>query len=120
MRGGDGFIGRVFDCLGAVAVADFAAGDGGDAVARDDDADEVEWVGGGDGDEVGRVAGTGGAEGLDCFGEGELFAAEAGDEAAAADFAAGFEAAEDVEEFAPLGGVGFAGEKVAEEDSVAG
>ena len=105
---------------GAVAVEDLFAGDGGDAVAGDDDAGEVDGVGGGYGDDGGAVAVTGGAEGVDGFGEGVLFAAEAGDEAAAADLAAGFEAAEDVEEIAPLGGVGLAGEEIAEEDAVAG
>ena len=35
----------------AVAVVDLLAGDGGDAVAGDDDADEVDGVGGGDGDD---------------------------------------------------------------------
>jgi len=118
--GGDGFVGRVLDCEGTVAVADFAAGDGGDAVAGEDDADEVERVGGGYGDEVGGFAGAGRAERLDCFGEGELLAAEAGDEATATNFAAGFETAEDVEKLAPFWGVGFAGEEVAEEDPVAG
>ena len=65
------------------------------------------------------VAGAGCAEGFDGLREGELFTAEAGDEAAATDFAAGFEAAEDAEEIAPFGDVGLAGEEVAEEDSVA-
>ena len=69
---------------------------------------------------AGAVAVAGGAEGFDGFGEGVLLAAEAGDEAAAADLAAGFETAEDAEEIAPFGGVGFAGEEVAEEDAVAG
>ena len=62
---------------------------------------------------------AGGAEAVDGFGEGELLAEGAGDEAAAADLAAGFEAAEDGEEVAPFGGVGLAGEEVAEEDAVA-
>ena len=38
---------------------------------------------------------------------------------ATANFAAGFETAEDVEEISPFGCVGFAGEEIAEEDSVA-
>ena len=113
-------VGFGFGVEGAVAVEDLFAGDGGDAVAGDDDAGEVHGVGGGDGDDGGAVAGAGGAEGFDGFGEGVLFAAEAGDEAAAANLAAGFEAAEDVEEIAPFGGVGLAGEEVAEEDAVAG
>jgi hypothetical protein len=49
-----------------------------------------------------------------------LFAGETGEEAASADFAAGFETAEDVKEVTPSGGVGFAGEEVAEEDAVTG
>ena len=112
--------GSRFGVKGAVAVEDLLAGDGGDAVAGDDDSGEVHGVGGGDGDDGGAVAGAGGAEGFDGLGEGVLFAAEAGDEAAAANLAAGFETAEDVEEIAPFGGVGFAGEEVAEEDAVAG
>ena len=104
----------------AVAIDDLFAGDGWDAVAGDDDADEVDWVGGGKGDDGGTVAGAGGAEGFDSFEEGVLLAAEAGEEAAATDFAAGFEAAQDVEEVAPFGGVGFTGEEVAKEDAVTG
>ena len=105
---------------GAVAIEDLLAGDGGNAVAGDDDAGEIHGVGGGDGDDGGAVAGAGGAERFDGFGKGVLFAAETGDEAAAANLAAGFETAEDVEEVAPSGGVRFAGEEVAEEDAVAG
>jgi hypothetical protein len=105
---------------GAIAIKELFARDGGDTVARDDDAGEVHGVGGGDGDDGGAVAGAGGTEGFDGLGEGILFAAEAGDEATAADLAAGFETAEDVEEVAPFGGVGLAGEEVAEEDAVAG
>ena len=115
----DGGFGLVFDCEGAVAVADFAARNGGDAVAGDDGADEVERIGCGYGDEVGRFAGARGAEGLDGFGEGELLAAKTVDKATAADLAAGFEAAEDVEQIAPFGSVGLAGEEIAQEDSVA-
>jgi len=107
---------------GAVLEGDIAAWDGGDAVAGDEDAAEVEGIGGGDGD--GRLRGArrvliaGGAELVDDFREGELLAEGAGDEAAATDFSAGFEAAKDGGEVAPLGGVGFAGEEFAEEDAV--
>ena len=59
------------------------------------------------------------AEAVYGFGEGVLLAEGTADEAAAADLAAGFEAAEDGEEVAPLGGVGFAGEELAEEDAIA-
>jgi hypothetical protein len=104
----------------AVAVEDLLAGDGGDAVAGDDDAGEVHGIGGGDGNDGGAVAGASSAQGFDGFGESVLFAAEAGEEAAAADLAAGFETAENVEEVAPSGGVRFAGEEIAKEDAVAG
>jgi hypothetical protein len=110
----------LFGVEGAVAVEDLLAGGGGDAVAGDDDAGEVHGIGSGYRDDSGAVAGAGGAKGFDGFGESVLFAAESGEETAAADFAAGFETAEDVEEVAPSGGVGFAGEEVAEEDAVAG
>ena len=101
-------------------VEDLLAGDCGDAVAGNDNTGEVHGICGGYRDDGGTVAGAGGAKGFDGFGESVLFAAEAGEEAAAANFAAGFKAAEDVEEVAPFGGVGFAGEEVAEEDSIAG
>ena len=104
----------------AVAVEDLFAGDGGEAVAGDDDAGEVDGVGRCHWDDGGAVAVAGGAEGVDGFGEGVLLAAEAGDETTAADLAASFETAEDVEEVAPAGGVGLAGEEIAEEDAVAG
>jgi hypothetical protein len=104
----------------AVAVEELFAGDGWDAVAGDDDAGEVHGVGSGYGDDGGAVAGASGAEGLDGFGQSVLFAAEAGEKSAAADFAAGFETAKDVEKVAPFRSVGFAGEQVAEEDAVAG
>ncbi len=94
----------------AVAVDDLFAGNCGDAVAGYDDAGEVGGVGGGYGDGCGALAVASGAERVDGLGEGELFATEAGDEAAAADLAAGFETAEDAEEVAPAGGVGLAGE----------
>jgi hypothetical protein len=105
---------------GAVAVQDLFAWDGRSAFAGDNDAGQVHGVGGRDRKDGGAFAGPGGAERFHSFGEGVLFANEAGDEAASADLAASFEAAEDVEEVAPFGGVGFAGEQVAEEDAVAG
>ena len=110
----------MFGVEGAVAIEEVFAWDGGDAVAGDDDAGEVHGIGSGYRDDGGAVAGASGAEGLDGFGQSVLFAAEAGEEAPAADLAAGFETAEDVEEVAPSGGVGLAGEKVAEEDAVTG
>ena len=59
------------------------------------------------------------AQSLDGFGERELFAGHAGDEAAAADFAARFEAAVDAGQLAPRSGVRFAREEAAEDDAVA-
>src|SRR4051794_41814762 len=56
---------------------------------------------------------------FDGFGERELFAGDAGDEAAAADLAAGFEPAVAAGELAPRRGVRLAGEEAAEDDSVA-
>jgi len=59
------------------------------------------------------------AEAVDGFREGVLLAERAADEAAATDLAAGFETAEDGEEVAPFGGVGFPGKELAKEDAVA-
>ena len=109
-----------FEVEGAVAVENLVARDGRDAVARNDDADEVHGIGGGDGDDGGAVAAARDAERLHGFGERVLLASEAREEAAAADLAASFEAAEDVEKVAPFGSVGFAGECVSEEDSEIG
>lgn len=95
------------------------AGDGSDADAWDEDADEVEGVGGGDGDFMLAVAGARGAEGFDRFWEGKLLSAEARDETSATDFAAGLKTAEDVEEIAPLGSVRFTLQEITEEDAVA-
>ena len=106
---GSGGIGRVFRVQNRCGRATCLPGTAGIAVAGDDDSGKVDGVGCGDGDGGGAVAGAGGAEGVDGLGKGELFAAEAGDEAAAADLAAGFEPAEDAEEVAPFGGVGLAG-----------
>jgi hypothetical protein len=103
----------------AIAIPDLTAGDGGDAVAGDYDSDEVDGVSGGYGDDGIGVAGAGCAEGFDGLREGELLATEAGDEAAAADFTAGFQTTEDSEEIGPLRDVGLACEEVPEEDSVA-
>ena len=104
----------------SVAIEDLLTGDGGDALAGDDDTGEVHGVGSGYRDDGGAVAGAGGAERFDGLGESVLFAAEAGEKAAAANFTAGFKTAEDVEEVAPFGGVGFADEEVAEENTVPG
>ena len=42
----------------AVAIEDLLAGDGGDAVAGDNDAREIDGIGSGDGDDGGTVAGA--------------------------------------------------------------
>ena len=84
-----------FHLWNTVLIDYMPAGDGWGAVAGDEDADQVEGVGGGDGYEFaaeGELAG--GAEGFDGGREGELFADEAVYEAAAPDFAAVFEATE--------------------------
>ncbi len=85
----------------SVAVEHLFAGDGGDAFAGDDDADEVNGVGSGYGDDMLAVTVAGGTERVRGFGQGELFTAEAGDEPAATNFTTVFEAAEDGEEIAP-------------------
>jgi hypothetical protein len=107
----------------AVEKANGAAGDGGDAVAGNEDTGEVERIGGsyGDGGFAGARGGMGAglAEGVGSFRQGILLAEGAGDEAAATDLSTGFEAAEDGQEVAPFGGVGFACEKFAEEDAIA-
>ena len=103
----------------AVAVLHLLTGKRGNAVAREDDSDQVARVCSGDGDELLAIAGARFAEGVCGFGEGELLPAEAGDEAATAEFATVFEATQDGEEITPAGGVGLAGEEVAEEHAVA-
>jgi hypothetical protein len=103
----------------SVAIENLPAGDGGDSIAGDDDTGQVHGVGSGYGDDGVAVAGACGAEGFDGFGESVLFAAEAGEEAASADLAAGLKTAEDVEEVAPFGGVRLAGEQIAEKDAIA-
>ena len=59
------------------------------------------------------------AQALDRLGQRELFAAHAGDEAAAADLAARFEPAVDARQLAPRRGVRLAREQAAEDDAVA-
>jgi hypothetical protein len=63
----------------------------------------------------GRFAGPpNGAQQVQRFGQGKLLAAECGDEAAAADFAAGFQAAQHYQEIAPRGGYRLASGRIAE------
>ena len=120
LRGGRrSFGGWLGEDESSVPIDDGATGNGRDTLAGDDDTGQVHGVGGGYLDLDGGVGVAGGAEALDGLRQGELLATEAGDEAAAADLAAGFEATEDAEEVAPFGGVRLAGEEVAEEDSIA-
>jgi hypothetical protein len=104
----------------SVAIEDLFARDGGDAFAGDDNSGEVHGIGGSYWDDGGAEAVAGGAERFDGFREGVLFPTEAGEKAAAADLAACFETAEDIEEIAPAGSVRLACDDVAEEDAVAG
>lgn len=95
------------------------ARDSGYTIAGDDDTGEIDGIGGSDRDDGGAFAGASGPKGFYSFGERVLFATKAGYKAAAADLSARFETAQDVEEIAPFGSVGFPGEEIAEEDSVA-
>src|SRR6185369_1954248 len=82
--------------------------------AWNQDADEVQGVGSRhDRGFGGVVAAADGAEGFDGFGERELLADEAGDEAAAADLAARLEGAKGAEEDAPRWHARLAGEELA-------
>ena len=117
--GGGGFVDG-----GAVVEGDGAAGDGGDAVAGDEDAGEVEGVGGGDGDGgFGRRGRRRRVRALrrDSTASGRAYCSPKGPETkrpprisprASRRRRMG-------SEVAPLGGVGFAGEEIAEEDAVA-
>jgi hypothetical protein len=103
----------------AVAVEDGAGVHGGDARARGDGACEVERVDGADADELAFLFQAADlAEGLDGFRAGVLLAVEAGDEAAAADGAAGLHAAEGAEDVTPGDGDVLALDEVAEDDAV--
>jgi hypothetical protein len=74
----------------SIAIEDLLAGDGRDTVAGDHNTRKVHSVGSGYRDDSEAVAGAGGAKGFDSFSKSILFAAEAGEEAAATDFATGF------------------------------
>src|SRR5690348_10023913 len=91
-----------------------------DAGAGEDDAGEVQRVGVGDfGQVVQRLAAADGPHEFEGFGAGELFAAESGNETAAADFALCFFAAERGQQIAPWWSECFAREQIAEEDAPA-
>src|SRR5207253_639997 len=104
----------------AVAIGDAGGREGADAVARCEDAGEVQRIGSADDDDaaVGRRAADL-AQALDGVGERELLARHAGDEAAAADLAARLEAAVDARQLAPRREVRLAREQTAEDDAVA-
>jgi len=102
----------------AVAIENLLAGDSGDPLAKYNNASKVGWVGGGDCNDGGAFAGTCFTEGFDRFGQSVLFAGEARDEAATSNLAAGLKTAENIEQIAPFRSIGFAGEEVAEEDSI--
>src|SRR6266567_3027808 len=104
---------KVFHRERAVPVTDFFAGDCRDPLAGDQDAEEVERVGGGDGDKVGGFVRARSAKRFDRLREGELFAAEAVHEAAPTDLATSLQAAEKSKKFAPFWRVRFAGEQIA-------
>ena len=92
----------------------------GDTVARGEDADEVERVGGADRDQLaclGLAARF--AKGGDRFGEGVLLTGEAGDEAATADQALCFQPSVHAEQRVPRWQVAFAIEDAAEDDAPA-
>lgn len=93
--------------------------EGADAGAGEEDAGEVERVGGGwfEGGEGFRMFAADLAEEVEGFGARKLLAGEAIDEAAAADGSLGLHAAEDGEEVAPRGSDGLAGEEIAEDDA---
>jgi len=91
-----------------------------DAGAGEDDAGEVQRVGVGDFGQVVRwLAAADRAEEFEGFWAGELFAAESGDEAATANFALCFFAAERGQQIAPWWSECFAREQIAEEDAPA-
>src|SRR5207302_8867115 len=77
----------------AVAIEHPVGSDRADARLRCDDADEIERIGAGEGDELpAPIELPHRAQPPDCIGERKLLAAEARDEASAADLAARFEA----------------------------
>ena len=104
----------------AVDEGELAAGLGRDAGVGGDDAGEVEGIDSGEAERFAgiRIAACA-AEGVDGVGESELFAGEASDEAAAADFAASFKASQRSEDIAPGETEALTADDVAEDDAVA-
>ena len=104
----------------AVDQGEGVAGAGGDAVAREDDADEVAGVDGAEVDALAALlAAADGAERLDRLRQRVLLADEAGHKATAADLPAGLHASQRPQDVAPGHGDALAGQQVAEDDAVA-
>src|SRR5580698_5813375 len=102
-----------------VTKADNLARDGGYAFARHENADEVQRIGGGKRDSFLRgwqLASC--TQRFDGDWQSKLFADESVHKAAAANLAAVFDPATGNLQLPPLGQIGFAGEQVAEDDSV--
>lgn len=106
---------------GGGGLAGVARREGADARAGEEDAGEVERIGGSgiEGGEGFRQFAPNPAEEIESFGARKLFAGEARDEAAAADGSPRFHAAQDGEQVAPGGSDGFAGEQIAKDDAPA-
>lgn len=94
-------------------------GIGGDAFAGNDDANKIQRVGGGNRDELAAwllIALS--AQRVNRRAESELLSEKTAYEPPASNFPAIFEAAESDKQLTPLGEIGFAREKFAENDSV--
>ena len=104
----------------AIAVDDTIAGGGSKAFAARDDAGQVQWVGGANGDQrivVARAAQL--AQSIDRVGQRKLLSRHAGDKAASADLAARFERSIRARQIAPGHTGGFASQHATEHDTVA-
>src|SRR5579875_85463 len=105
---------------GSVPEGDELAGHGRDAIAGQEDADQVERVGGGKRHHLAaRLALSGGAQALDGDGQSELLAEKAADEATAADLPPIFHAAEGHQELPPSRQVRLPGQQITKDDPVA-
>ena|SRR5579875_211470 len=104
----------------AVAETDTFTGDRRDALAGNHDSDEIGRVGSCNRDDAIGVPMPCGAKRLDGFGQCELLAAEARDEAASTDLSARLKATQDADEIAPAWSVRLAREQIAEEYTVTG
>jgi hypothetical protein len=103
----------------AGAVDDHLLGEGGNARAGGEDADEVQRVGGRYHDRLRlRRLPALGSEPIYGLGQGKLFTDKAGDEASAADFATGFQATIYAKQGSPGWDLVLTGEKLTEYDAV--